>query len=103
MILIVNKENEEPEHIKNKDNVYYEEDQKNPEGENPNTNTEKIIEQNQQIQNEENQNQNEIKYHDINLNMNMNMNLNQQGYLNNEYFNRIFQQCISISKPKCRK
>jgi hypothetical protein len=85
----VNKENGEPEHIKNKDNVYYEEDQKNPEGENPNTNTEKIIEQNQQIQNEENQNQNEIKYHDINLNMNMN--LNQQGYLNNEYFNNAYQ------------
>ena len=74
----VNKENEEPAHIKNKDNVYYEEEDQNAEPESPKSNTQQIVEQDQQ-------NQNEIKYHDLNLNMNMNA--IQQGYANNEYSN----------------
>ena len=94
----VNKENEEPEHIKNKDNVYYEEDQNNPEGESSNENTKPIIEQNQQIQNEENKNQNEIKYHDINLNMNMN--LMQQGYLNNDINNAYQSQNQNVGNER---
>ena len=83
----VNEESDKPEHIKNKDNVYYEEDQNNNEGVSSNINAEQNIEQNQQIQKEENKNENEIKYHDINLNMNA----IQQGYLNNEYFNNGYQ------------